>query len=67
MFNPEEIKKDFPIFSAPENEGIIYFDNAATTQRPLCVIDAISDFYKKNNANPLRGLYGLSVRVTDAY
>lgn len=67
MFNPEEIKKDFPIFSAPENEGIIYFDNAATTQRPLCVIDAISDFYKKNNANPLRGLYGLSVRATDAY
>ncbi len=67
MLTPEEIKKDFPIFYAEENKNLIYFDNAATTQKPLCVIDAISDFYKKNNANPLRGLYGLSVRATDAY
>lgn len=59
--------KDFPIFNAPENKGIIYFDNAATTQRPQCVIDAVSDFYKKDNANPLRGLYGLSMRATDDY
>jgi len=60
-------KKDFPIFDAAENKGLVYFDNAATTQRPNCVIDAICDFYKKNNANPLRGLYDLSVRATDAY
>ena len=60
-------KKDFPIFEAAENKGIIYFDNAATTQRPYQVINAISDFYKKNNANPLRGLYDLSVRATDDY
>ena len=33
-----EYKKDFPIFNAPENKGLIYFDNAATTQRPSCVI-----------------------------
>ena len=60
-------KKDFPIFEAAENKGIIYFDNAATTQRPYQVINAIGDFYKKNNANPLRGLYDLSVRATDDY
>ena len=41
-------KKDFPIFSAAENKDLIYFDNAATTQRPIQVIEAIDDFYKKN-------------------
>ena len=51
-----EYKKDFPIFNNPKNKGLIYFDNAATTQRPQCVIDAIENFYKENNANPLRGL-----------
>ena len=40
-------KKDFPIFSATENKDIIYFDNAATTQRPIQVIEAIENFYKK--------------------
>lgn len=63
----KELRKDFPIFSAPENEGLIYFDSAATSQRPQCVIDAVSEFYKKNNANPLRGLYDLSQRATDDY
>lgn len=63
----KEIRKDFPIFSAKENEGLIYFDNAATSQRPQSVIDAVSDFYKKDNANPLRGLYDLSQRATDDY
>lgn len=67
MINALEIRKDFPIFSAEENKGLIYFDSAATSQRPLCVIDAVSEFYKKHNANPLRGLYNLSMRATDAY
>ena len=62
-----EYKKDFPIFNSPKNKGLIYFDNAATTQRPQCVIDAIENFYKENNANPLRGLYDLSGRATEAY
>lgn len=62
-----QYKKDFPIFDAKENKGLIYFDNAATTQRPLQVINAIEDFYKKNNANPLRGLYDLSSRATEDY
>ena len=56
-------KKDFPIFNAPENKGLIYFDNAATAQRPACVLDAVSDFY----AHPLRGLYDLSSRATEDY
>lgn len=60
-------KKDFSIFNAPENKGLIYFDNAATTQRPDCVINAVSNFYSHDNANPLRGLYDLSGRATEDY
>lgn len=60
-------KDDFPIFSEPKNKDLIYFDNAATAQRPQKVLDALSDFYKSDNANPLRGLYDLSVRATEAY
>ncbi len=62
-----ELRRDFPIFASKENEHLIYFDNAATTQRPQCVLDAISSFYSSANANPLRGLYGLSIRATDLY
>ena len=60
-------RNDFPFFSNEKNKGIIYFDNAATAQRPRRVIDAIAHFYEENNANPLRGLYDLSVRATEAY
>lgn len=63
----KDFRKDFPFFETEENKNLIYFDNAATSQRPQVVLDAITDFYKKNNANPLRGLYDLSVRATDAY
>lgn len=62
-----DFKKDFPFFSYEKNRDLIYFDNAATTQKPKCVIDAIKKFYECNNANPLRGLYAASVRATDAY
>ncbi|QTQ16149.1 aminotransferase class V-fold PLP-dependent enzyme [Treponema parvum] len=60
-------RKDFPFFSNKQNEGLIYFDNAATAQRPVQVIEALKNFYEINNANPLRGLYALSVRATEAY
>lgn len=60
-------KKDFPIFFQKENQNLIYFDNAATTQKPDCVIDAIRNYYSVNNANPLRGLYDLSGRATEEY
>ena len=62
-----DFRSDFPIFSAPENKDLIYFDNAATTQRPRHVIDAVKNFYEKSNANPLRGLYGLSSQATELY
>ncbi len=61
------IRKEFPLISNPENKDFIYFDNAATTQRPYSVLSSIDNFYKTANANPLRGLYSLSVKATDAY
>lgn len=55
-------KNDFPIFS---NISTTYLDNAATAQRPAVVIEAEHDFYVKHNANPLRGIYQLSVEATE--
>lgn len=60
-------RSDFPFFAQDENRNLIYFDNAATSQRPKVVLDALNGFYIRNNANPLRGLYGLSVRATEDY
>ena len=57
------IRKDFPLI----NDEVVYLDNAATTQKPECVINAIADYYRTSNANPMRGLYKLSVAATDAY
>ena len=62
-----EYRKDFKIFDDPLNAGLVYLDTAATSQRPECVVQALSDFYRKDNANPVRGLYALSVRATDDY
>ena len=62
-----EYRKDFKIFDDPLNAGLVYLDTAATSQRPECVVQALSDFCRKDNANPLRGLYALSVRATDDY
>lgn len=60
----EDFRQDFPIF---QGNDYIYFDNAATSQRPQAVIDAVADFYQRSNANPLRGLYDWSVDATDRY
>lgn len=60
----EEIKKDFPLL---ENSNITYLDSGATTQKPLKVINAVDEFYKKYNANPHRGAYSLSVEATEIY
>ena len=59
-----DYKKDFPILMAKD---VAYLDNSATTQKPLCVIEAERGFYLKHNANPLRGLYELAMEATDAY
>lgn len=57
-----ELRKDFSIF---ESENIAYLDNAATSQKPKCVLEDIEKFYKKFNANPHRGAYGLSIKATE--
>ena len=60
----QSIRNDFPILS---DDRYIYFDNAATSQRPVQVLKAIEDFYSTTNANPLRGLYEWSIGATDIY
>lgn len=57
-------REDFPLLN---NNSSIYIDNAATAQKPQCVIDAESRFYEVNNANPLRGFYPLSLAATKEY
>ncbi|MGN0256480.1 MAG: aminotransferase class V-fold PLP-dependent enzyme [Chordicoccus sp.] len=59
-----DFRKDFPILQDPK---FIYFDNAATSQRPQQVLDAVERFYRTENANPLRGLYKWSVDATEDY
>lgn len=64
----EAIRQDFPILQQVIHENpLIYFDNAATTQKPKAVINAISQFYAHDNANVHRGVYALSVRATELY
>lgn len=67
-FNVESIRKDFPILSRKVNGyPLVYFDNAATSQTPKQVIDAITDYYSGYNANIHRGVHTLSQEATDAY
>ncbi|MGI6075957.1 MAG: aminotransferase class V-fold PLP-dependent enzyme [Pyramidobacter sp.] len=61
----ERIRSEFPFFET--HPGEVYLDNSATTQKPRCVLEAVSRFYEKSNANPLRGLYQLSLSATEAY
>ena len=64
----ENIRKDFPILKRQiHNKPLIYFDNAATSQKPNQVVDAISDYYKNYNANVHRGVHKLSEEATEAY
>ena len=57
-------KADFPLLA--NNPELAFLDSAATAQRPACVLDAQREFYETMNANPLRGLYSLSVEATQA-
>lgn len=66
--NIDEIRKDFPILERKINgHQLVYLDNAATSQKPLSVINAISDYYKNTNANIHRGIHTLSEEATIAY
>lgn len=59
---------DFPILAADENGNrLVYLDSAATTQHPMQVLNAVVDYYTKENANPHRGVYELAMRATDAH
>ena len=66
--NSEEIKKDFPVLHQKVNgHDLVWLDNGATTQKPIQVIDKISDYYKNYNSNIHRGAHTLAARATDAY
>ena len=68
MFPIEKIRADFPILQRVVNgKPLIYFDNAATSQTPKIVIDAIVDYYMNYNANIHRGVHTLSQEATDKY
>ena len=59
----ERIRRDFPILDG----SFTYLDNGATTQKPRCVLEAVDRYYRTMNANPMRGLYKLSLSATEAY
>ena len=66
--NWDAIRADFPILDQEvRGKPLIYFDNAASSQKPRAVIEAISHYYERDNANVHRGLHELSSRATDAY
>jgi len=68
-FCAEEVRADFPILDTcvRQNKPLVYLDNAATTQKPTAVIEAIDDYYRRNNANIHRAVHHLSERATIAY
>jgi len=64
----ENIREDFPILHQKINgEELVYLDNAASTQKPKAVINAIKDYYENDHSNVHRGVHTLSVRATEAY
>ncbi|MBS1764524.1 MAG: cysteine desulfurase [Bacteroidetes bacterium] len=67
-FDVDEIRKQFPVLSQKVyGKPLIYFDNAATSQKPLSVIHTITDYYSNYNANIHRGVHFLSQKASDAY
>lgn len=68
MFDPEEVRKDFPILERIINgKKLVYFDNAASTQKPIHVIRAMEEFLKMHYANVHRGLHTLSQEASQMY
>ncbi len=68
MYNLEEIRQDFPILGRQVyNRPLVYLDNAATTQKPRCVVEAIAEEYYSVNANVHRGVHYLSQQATDLH
>jgi cysteine desulfurase/selenocysteine lyase len=68
MLDPYKIRKDFPILNRKiNNHALVYFDNAATSQKPRQVIDSIRDYYERHNANVHRAVHTLSQEATELY
>lgn len=68
MFDPCKVREDFPILKRKiNNHPLIYFDNAATSQKPRQVIEAMKEFYEKHNANVHRAVHTLSLEATELY
>jgi cysteine desulfurase/selenocysteine lyase len=68
MFDIQKIRSDFPILARKINgRPLVYLDNAATSQKPACVLEALSDYYSNYNANIHRGIHTLSEEATVAY
>ena len=68
MFDIQKIREDFPILSRTVyDKPLVYLDNAATTQKPLCVLDAMREEYLNVNANVHRGVHYLSQQATDLH
>ena len=68
MYNIQQVRDDFPILSrSVYDRPLVYLDNAATTQKPLCVLDAMRDEYLNVNANVHRGVHYLSQQATDLH
>jgi len=68
MIDIQAVRNDFPILHQNVNDHpLVYLDNAASSQKPLQVIDAVANYYKEDNANVHRGVHRLSQRATDAY
>lgn len=68
MLNPQQLKKEFPIFERKVNgKRLVYLDNASTTQKPRMVLDALNEYYSMMNANIHRGVHTLSEEASEAY
>jgi len=68
VFDPQVVRRDFPILAQEINgHPLVYLDNAATTQKPAAVIDAVAGYYRRDNANVHRGVHTLSDRATQAF
>ncbi len=69
LYDVEKIRADFPILQQEHHAGVplVYLDNAATSQKPSLVIDALDDYYRRYNANVHRGIHKLSEEATSAY
>jgi cysteine desulfurase / selenocysteine lyase len=67
-FDVQKVRRDFPVLHQKvHGKPLVYLDNAATTQKPLAVIEAIGNYYRQDNSNIHRGVHTLSERATEAY